>query len=97
MKPRFTIAPDAETTAPAPLDPETKRRLMELLQQQEAAPQPGAAPSGNTYGSLSAGLTQLGEGIANRMAMMRQNRLESQIRDIDPKGDIVRELMRGGR
>jgi hypothetical protein len=69
--------------------------LAQLLKRQEAAPSPGSRPSGSTYGSLPSGMTQLGRGIAHRVAATRQQRLEDQIQKIDPTGEIARALMRG--
>jgi hypothetical protein len=69
--------------------------LQDLLEKKENARDPGKRPSGNTYGNLAAGMTQLGQGIAHRVATNRQNRLNQQIEQIDPTGEIVRALMRG--
>jgi len=69
--------------------------LLELLEKREKSKPPGEDPSGSTYGSLAAGMTQLGRAIGHRMRTNRRNNLDQQIEQLDPTGDIVRALMRG--
>lgn len=69
--------------------------LEDLVRQREAHDirrRPTGFPS-----NVGEGLTYLGQAIGRRRDMGRMSRLNEQIRELDPTGEIVRALMRGQR